>query len=117
MSALCTIQGIQRRAASVRDRVGNVASNVASFAKDQAQGLGEKATDARHRAADLYQDTPLAAGALALAIGALIGSATPLSQTEREGLSGVANKASGVGADLAERGARAVQDQIDGAVH
>jgi ElaB/YqjD/DUF883 family membrane-anchored ribosome-binding protein len=112
-----TVQGIQRRAADVRDRAAAMASDAGHYAQDQARNLGQRASDARHRAEDFYQDTPLAAGALALAIGALIGSATPLSDTEREGLSGVADKAARTGADLAERGARAVDQSVDGALH
>lgn len=123
-----TVHGIQRRASEVRDRLSATASDVSSYAQDQARNLGQRASDARHKAEDFYQDTPLAAGALALAIGALIGSATPLSDTEREGLSGVADKAARTGADLAdrgaraaadlaERGARAAEDQLDRSVH
>jgi ElaB/YqjD/DUF883 family membrane-anchored ribosome-binding protein len=123
-----TVQGIQRRAAEVRDRVSSTASDVSHYAQDQARHLGQRASDVRHRAEDFYQDTPLAVGAIALAIGALIGSATPLSDAEREGLSGVADKATRTGADLAdraaragadlaERGARAAEQAVDGAVH
>lgn len=112
-----TVQGVQRRAASLRDRMGAMASDASDYAQDQARNLGQKASDARHRAEDLYQDTPLAAGAIALAIGAIIGSATPLSETERETLRGVADKAARTGADLAERGARIVSDGIDNSVH
>jgi ElaB/YqjD/DUF883 family membrane-anchored ribosome-binding protein len=123
-----TVEGIQTRAADIRDRMTQRAADAKHYAQDQArrlgerashqaQRLGERASDAKHRAEDFYQDTPLAAGALAVAIGALIGSATPLSNAEREGLRGVADTAARKGADLAERGARAVEQQVDGAVH
>lgn len=112
-----TVQGVQRRAADLRDRMGHIASDASSYAQDQARNLGQRASDVRHRAEDFYQDTPLAAGAIALAIGALIGSATPLSETEREGLRGVADKAARTGADLAERGARMVSDSVDSSIH
>ena len=79
--------------------------------------MGQRASDVRHKAENLYEDTPLAAGAIALAIGALIGSATPLSRPERETLRGVADKAARTGADLAERGARIVEDSVERAVH
>jgi hypothetical protein len=123
-----TVQGIQRRAADIGDRMSSTASDMSHYAQDrarrlgesasyQAQRLGERAADARHRAEDFYTETPLAAGALAVALGALIGSATPLSNAEREGLRGVADTAARKGADLAERGARAVERQVDGSVH
>jgi ElaB/YqjD/DUF883 family membrane-anchored ribosome-binding protein len=123
-----TVEGIQMRAADIRDRMTQSAADAKHYAQDkarmigegaahQAQRLGERASDMRHRAENFYEETPLAAGALAVAIGALIGSATPLSNAEREGLRGVADSAARKGADLAERGARAVEQQIDGAVH
>jgi ElaB/YqjD/DUF883 family membrane-anchored ribosome-binding protein len=112
-----TVESIKQRAADIRDRMSRVAADVSHHAQDQAHRLGQRTTDVRHRAEDFYQDSPLTAGAIAVAIGALIGSATPLSNTEREGLRGVADKAARTGADLAERGARAVEQQIDSALH
>lgn len=112
-----TVQGIQRRAGDVRNRMSQTASEVSHYAQDQTQRLGAKASSISHRAQDMYQDTPLAVGAIALAVGAMIGSATPLSNAERDGLQGVADKATRVGADLAERGARAVSQNGDNAMH
>ncbi len=112
-----TVQGIQRRAGDVRARMNQTASDMSQYAQEQSRNFGAEVSSVSHRAQNLYRDTPLAAGAIALAVGALIGSATPLSDTERDGLSGIANKATRVGADLAERGARAVSQQVDGAVH
>ncbi|HVK82150.1 MAG TPA: hypothetical protein VM915_16225, partial [Verrucomicrobiae bacterium] len=112
-----TVQGIQRRAGDVRDRMSQTASDVSHYAQAQTQRLGAKASAVSHRAQDFYQDTPLAVGAIALAVGALIGSATPLSNAEREGLSGIADQAARAGADLAERGARAVTQNVETAVH
>ena len=51
---------------------------------------------------------PLAGGAVALAIGALIGAATPLGDAERDALAGVADKASDSALSAASRGADAV---------
>lgn len=112
-----TVDGIQRRAGDVRDRMSQTAANVSQYAQDQTQRLGASASKMSHRAQDLYQDTPLAAGAIALAVGAIIGSATPLSNAERDGLQGVADKATRMGADIAERGARAVSQEADSAMH
>jgi hypothetical protein len=97
--------------------MSQTAANVSQYAHDQTQRLGASASKMSHRAQDLYQDTPLAAGAIALAVGAIIGSATPLSNAERDGLQGVADKATRMGADIAERGARAVSQEADSAMH
>ena len=51
------------------------------------------------------------------AIGALIGSLTPLSSVERDGLHDVADKTAKAAAGLAERGADAVQKAASNIVH
>lgn len=118
------VQEVKHAASGARERLSHALSGAAHAASgaahaigDKAHRLGEKAVDARHNAENFYQDTPLAAGAIAVAIGALIGSATPLSQPEREGLRGVAGKAARTGADLAERGARIVEDSVERPLH
>jgi len=123
-----TVQGIRSRAESSRRRLGEMFSDAThsaaraagrakEVASEQIERLGQTASAARHGAADFYTETPLAVGAIALAIGALVGGAAPLSQTEREGLRGLADTAARKGADLAERGAQMVQERVDGAMH
>lgn len=112
-----TIEGIERRAAAVRDSVQGGLSKAGTFASDQARNVGAMAVDAKDQAGAFYNDNPLAAGAIGLAVGALIGSFTPLSNVERDGLHGVANKAARTAASLAERGADAVQKAASGIVH
>jgi len=104
-------------AASGKERLGTLASDAKHFTEEQATHLRETAEQARYRAERFYDDTPLAAGAIALAVGALVGSLTPLSSPERRTLRGVADTAVNRGADYAERGIRAVGDRLDGAMH
>jgi hypothetical protein len=81
----------------------------AHFVGDQAAHLKDDLATARYKSQDLYNEYPLAAGAIGLGIGALVGAVTPLTNTEREQLQGVADAAAKAGADLAEKGARAVE--------
>jgi ElaB/YqjD/DUF883 family membrane-anchored ribosome-binding protein len=111
------VDGARQAAEGVRNRAQHMLSDAKHAMQDGAQDLGQRAGEIRNKAESLYDDTPLAAGAIALAVGALIGSATPLSRPEREALRGVADKAARTGADLAERGARAVEDTVERAVH
>lgn len=104
-------------ATSGKERLATLASGAKHFTEEQAQHLRETAEEARHRAERFYDDTPLAAGAIALAVGALVGALTPLSSPERRTLRGVADTAVNKGADFAERGIRAVGDRIDSAMH
>lgn len=101
----------------VSDKATGSARYISHKARDGAEYVGRMASQARHATEDAYRENPLAIGAVLLGVGALIGVLAPLSQPEREGLRGVANKAARAGANLADRGARMVEDRIDGAVH
>jgi hypothetical protein len=97
--------GVAGAAHAVTSGVGKATD----FVGDQAAHLKDGLATARHKSQDLYNEYPLAAGAIGLGIGALIGAMTPLTNTEREQLQGVADAAAKAGADLAEKGARAVE--------
>lgn len=112
-----TIEGLERRAVAVRDSMQAGFSKAGAFVSDQARHVGAMAGDAKHQAGALYNENPLAAGAIGIAIGALIGSLTPLSSIERDGLHDVADKTANTVANLAERGADAVQKAASGIVH
>jgi hypothetical protein len=123
-----TVEGLGRRATWVRDSVAGGLSSAGHFMHDQYQHMGQMAGDAKHKISDfagnakhqtidMYEQNPLAAGAIGVAIGALIGSLTPLSSLERDKLQGVADEALKAGADLAERGAAKVEKVASNIVH
>ncbi|HEV7693583.1 MAG TPA: DUF3618 domain-containing protein [Hyphomonadaceae bacterium] len=111
-----TSEGLALKAKDIREKMNAGAAATAQFAKDQAHNLKEGLGDAKHRTQAFYDEYPLAAGAIGVAIGALIGASAPLSSVERENLQGVADAAAKAGADLAEKGARAV-DKAANALH
>lgn len=108
-----TKEGIALKASEIRDRMNSAGAQAMQFAKDQAHNIKEGAGDAKHKAQAFYDDYPLAAGAIGVAIGALIGATAPLSSVERDNLQGVADLAAKKGADLAEKGAHAAQRAAD----
>jgi ElaB/YqjD/DUF883 family membrane-anchored ribosome-binding protein len=112
-----TIEGMEQRASWVRDSVSGGFAKAGHFMHDQAQHMGEMAGKAKHSAVDMYDQNPLAAGAIGVAIGALLGSLAPLSSLERNKLQGVADEAMKAGANLAERGANAVEKAAASIVH
>jgi hypothetical protein len=144
-----TAGGIRRRMGSAAHAVGSAAHKVTSgvgtaahavssgvggaahavgygmgsakhFVEDQARNLKYGVETARNRSEEFYNEYPLAAGAIGLGVGALIGAMTPLTEMERERLRGVADQAAKVGVDMAERGAHAVEraaDKASAAVH
>jgi hypothetical protein len=63
----------------------------------------------KHNAADFYEHNPLVTGVFGLALGALLGSSLPLSDTERDALGDIAGSAAEKTADLAEQGAQNLQ--------
>lgn len=118
---------LAKAAAGARDRIAagyssathaitGGAAAAGQFVSDQAHHAKQTAGDLKHGAQTLYADNPLAAGAIGVAIGALIGSFAPLSPVERDHLSGVADLAKDKAANLTEQGARAVQGLADKAV-
>lgn len=119
-----TVDGLESRAITVRNAVGDGMSKAGAFVGNQAKHVGEMAGhvgevagQAKHKAVDFYDENPLAAGAIGIAIGALIGTLAPLSSLERDKLQGVADDAVRAGAGLAERGANAVEKAAAGIVH
>lgn len=111
------VDGARDAAQSVRERLSSAASNAKSYIADKAHQASDRVGDVKHGAQNFYDDSPLSAGAIALAIGALLGGSMPLSDTERDALSGVADKAARTGADLAQRGAKMVEDGVNAPVH
>lgn len=118
-----TVTSVEEAAAKTRDRIGQAfagasagamqaAGDAKHFVQDQSAKLGQRANEARHRAEDFYDHNPLAVGAVLFALGAALGGATPLSDTERRSLGGVADEATRRAADLAERGASAIERPV-----
>jgi len=101
----------------VRARTHRVFASAHQAIDKGAHDVGAQAAQLGRKAESFFEETPLAAGAIALTIGALIGGGAPLSRPEREGLSGVADRAARAGAGLAERGARLVEQGLERAVH
>lgn len=99
------VSSIDHAAHRAGRKIAHAFSDAKHFAQDQARHAGESAAHARHAAMTFYADNPLAAGAIAVAIGALVGAAAPLTEMERDALDGAADRAAGAGAKLAERGA------------
>ncbi len=129
---LSAVESAKHAATDARDRISHAISGGAHYVSEQASSgaryishkanggakyVGRKASQARHYTEDTYQENPLAIGAMLLGAGALIGFLAPLSQPEREGLRGVADKAARAGADLADRGVRIVEERVENAVH
>lgn len=96
-AAHAAAEGVSSTINSAQDTLSSAASGV----RHAASGLGQSASDAvhatsratrnaRHSAVDLMERYPLAVGAVAMAIGAAIGSALPTSRVEEQAVRGVA---------------------------
>lgn len=83
------------RAAALRERLAQGTDDMSEEARDRIVAARERAVEARdaamhygrqgrEKAVDLFEDQPLIAGALALAVGAAIGAALPRSKMEDE---------------------------------
>lgn len=101
------------------------AHNLADTARAQGDGLRQQATQLKDTvmtsteeniawlqdtAAKLLQENPMAAGALMMAAGALLGGALPVSDAERRLFSGKGAQARAAATKVLERGTEAVHD-------
>lgn len=103
------VSSIERSAHRAGHSAGHVLSQAKNFAGDQVRHVGEGAANARHAAANFYDENPVVTGAIAIAIGAIVGAAAPLSSMEREALDDVAGSAVEAGAKVARKGADMVE--------
>lgn len=90
-----TAASVQDRAAALRERLSEGTEHMTEEARERVVAAREKAHEAREaamdrmrqgreKAADLFQEQPLIAGALAMAVGAAIGAALPHTRFEDE---------------------------------
>lgn len=115
--------GVSDAASSAAHAVGGAASaaghaisGAASSAKHGVENAasagvhagGRAVRTAKRRSADFYDEHPLASGAIGFAIGAMAGSALPLSRVEREKLQGIVDEGINRGADSVAGAAKAV---------
>lgn len=85
-------------------------SNAAKAAGAGASSLYQGAKDAPGRIAHFNEDHPLASGAVGFALGAVIGSVTPLTRVEHDALKKLADSGLARGASVAENAARFMSD-------
>jgi ElaB/YqjD/DUF883 family membrane-anchored ribosome-binding protein len=103
------VQRVRRTTNDLRDTVTHTASKAARMAHQRATQVGRGLQAAQHRTVQFYDESPLTAGAIALGVGVLIGTAIPLSRTERERLGTTAEQAARAVADMTERGVHAIR--------
>lgn len=111
--------GAAERVSSAASTAGHAASSTAHAAASGASTVSEAAKSGAAGAKHFHEDHPLASGAIGLAIGALIGSALPLSREEHERLKGLVDEGLEKGAEAAsqaaekvEHGARRAEDMV-----
>lgn len=112
--------------ASFRERLDQAADAFRAKRKawsDQAQRAGDALADtsktAVTRTKALYRDNPLVGGLIAAAIGGIVGSLVPLTETEDENLSELGQRAREMASDQTDRivqGAREHTDDLVAAV-
>lgn len=113
--AAATANAARNAQRATSSAIGSGASAVGAGAATARHGLSEKLRQAQV----FYKEHAMASGAMGLAIGALIGSALPLSRVEQDRLRGVTDKGLRAGAatvqeaaSTAEETARAVREEV-----
>lgn len=106
----------RRSAARAYDAAGHAAASAIGSARDgavKASGAARHAArDSWRSAANLHEHSPMATGAIALAVGAVAGALLPLSRAERDALSEPADRLGEGAARLADKAARAARETL-----
>jgi len=114
-----------QKVTEVREQIGGTVGDAMNRAQDTAQQIGTQAATQANRAGGLLQqairDNPLAVGAAALALGAVVGLAVPQTQQEHQ-LMGPARdrfvaKAQETAQDVAQRAQTAAQETAQKVQH
>ncbi|MFC7491398.1 MULTISPECIES: DUF3618 domain-containing protein [unclassified Knoellia] len=87
------VNKVGSKAGSMRERVMGTADDASSKGADMAHQAADVASSAPQQLRSQTRGNPLAAGAVALAAGWLLGSLLPASQKEREGAQAVREQA------------------------
>lgn len=98
-------------AANLRDKVMGKAADMQSSGGDAAARVGDKASSVQYKAASQVNGNPLAAGLVALGIGALIGSLLPASDREQRAATALKDKAEPL-VDEAKSAAKETADNL-----
>jgi ElaB/YqjD/DUF883 family membrane-anchored ribosome-binding protein len=110
MAARDAVWSAQQTAGDVTDRIGQAAGDVGSQVQQTATQVPRQVEDVARQVGDnasrVFQDNPLAVGAIAAAVGAGIGLALPATQTERQVLGQARD-------DMVERAESAASQALD----
>lgn len=103
---------LKRAAGSAKHGAGSVAGAGAHGVKSAAGSTVHGVRAAASSGLRLHETNPIATAALGVALGALLGAALPLTQTEEKALGDVADKGLKMGADLSRKASDAVSERV-----
>lgn len=126
--ARSALHGAGDRARDMKSGAGEQAHNMKDSASDRMQRMKQGSSDRLHQASskardtgswlsDMAHDNPVAAGALGLAAGALLGALLPTSRAERRAMGDtrdhLVDRASEMGSEQMERASEKAQEEAD----
>lgn len=107
------VSKVEASAARLGGGISGVVSSGAHAAADGAAAIGQQVRSTSQRAQSFYGESPLAGGAIVMALGAVLGAVVPLSSPERTALTGAADVAARTGGQMAQKGASIVEAAVD----
>lgn len=110
---------VKHKGASARDRFKQMAGSAKHGIQKGGKGVGsavragrDGATAAAGSAKQLHETNPIATAAIAVALGAVVGAALPLSRKEEEVLGGAADKGLALGAEVSRKAADGLSQKV-----
>jgi hypothetical protein len=110
---MSTSEGIGDKVGDVTDEVGRRVSQVGDKVGQLPDRVGGGASGMTRQAQQLLEESPLAVGAVAMAVGAAISMALPVTQTERRVIGPKAGQMLGQVEDTATEALQKVQDSTN----
>ncbi len=107
------IEGLQQRAGDAADAVGDRFADVGQQVGQMPQRIGGSAQDFGQTAERSIEESPLAVGAVALAVGTAIGLALPTSRIEREMIGPASGRILESAEQTATQALRDARDQVE----
>lgn len=103
-----TSGGVREKLGHARSRVSGSAHNVASSVRERAHGAADSARHGAARANEgfhrMLDENPMAAGAIGIAVGALLGSLVPPTRKEDEWMGETSDRITGKAREMAREG-------------
>ena len=104
------VERVEEMAERAQESIGEATHGAGETVKSLARGAKDRTLRVEHRIEDIYHDSPLAVGAVALAAGAALGLAIPITRREDQWMGKARDEVVGKVSEMAQEAIGKVQE-------